>query len=264
LCFGTDHSAAFREWWEYARGTYLDLAEERLPQLVTMYYDPLLDVHHKIPISPMVGTVTYLLPLVPEDARRLFDGALAQLGDLEDDIPVAVRSNPLSAGTLLHAAREWGLDDLAKRLQAACDESLEPTWDRERGEFTWGCRLNEEYPRGQFNALLAAGEANSKGAWTRIATQPMPDDEAVVEGIDFPMVALSEARWVDDELHLTLSPQNETVTGQQTSFRVIRLDEPSAWTVSGPATSEVDGRDLMVTTQVGEHSLIVRRSADTS
>jgi len=226
-----------------------------------MYYDPLVDVHHKVPISPMVGTVTYCLPMVPEDARRLFDGALAQLGGLEDD-PVAVKSNPLSAGSLLHAAREWGLDDLANRMQAACDESLEPTWDRERGEFTWGCGLNEEYPRGQFNALLAAAEANSEGAWTRLGTQAMPDGEPVVEGIDFPTVALSEARWVDEELHLTLSPQNETVTGQQTSFRIVRLDEPDAWTVSGPAASEADGRDLIVTTQVGDHSLIVRRSED--
>ena len=227
-----------------------------------MYYDPLLDVHHKVPISPMVGMVTYLLAIVPEDARRLFDGALAQLGGLENDIPVAVTSDPLSAGTLLQAAREWGLNDLASRLQAACDESLEPTWDRERGEFIWGCGLNEEHPRGQFNALLAMGEANSEGAWTRLATQVMPNDERVVEGIDFPTVALSEARWVDDELHLTLSPQNETVTGQQTSFRIVRLDEPGAWTVSGPATSEVAGQDLKVTTQIGDHSLIVRRSAD--
>ena len=259
MCFGTDHSAAFREWWGYARGAYLDLAEERLPQIVTMYYDPLLDVHHKVPISPMVGTVTYLLPMVAEDARRLFDGALAQLGGLEKNVPMAVKSDPLSAGTLLLAAREWGLDDLENRLQAAFDEALEPTWDRERGEFTWGCGLNEEHPRGQFNAILAAGEANSEGAWTRLATQLMPDGEPVVEGIDFPTVALSEARWVDEELHLTLSPQNETVTGQQTSFRIVGLAEPDAWTVSGPATSEVDGQDLKVTTQVGDHSLVIRR-----
>jgi hypothetical protein len=87
----------------------------------------------------------------------------------------------------------------------------------------------------------------------------MPDGEPVVERIDFPTVALSEARWVDEELHLTLSPQNETVTGQQTSFRIVGLDKPDAWSVSGPATSEVDGQDLKVTTQVGDHSLVIRR-----
>ena len=60
----------------YARTEYLDLGEERLPQIVTMYYDPLVDAHVKVPIPLVVGKVTYLLPLVPDDARRLFDGAI--------------------------------------------------------------------------------------------------------------------------------------------------------------------------------------------
>ena len=259
--FGTDHSAAFRQWWEYARTAYLDLGEERLPQLVTMYYDPLLDVHHKAPISPMVGKVTYLLPLVPEDARRLFDGAVEMMGGLQDEIPQDLLANPRNVGAMIHAAKEWGLDDLATRLQSACDDTLEPTWDRERGEFTWGCGLNEEHPRGQYNSLLALGEANSEGAWTRLATQLLPDSEPRVEGVDFPTVALSEARWVDGELHLRLDPQNDSFVGLGTKFRVVGLDDPAAWTVSGPASSTVYGSDLVVSAKVGDHSLVIRRSA---
>lgn len=256
--FGTDHSAAFRQWWEYARTAYLDLGEERLPQTVTMYYDPLLDIHHQVPISPVVGKVTYLLPLVPEDARRLFDGAIEGMGGLRDEIPEAILANPRDMGTLLHAAKEWALDDLAERLQAACDEALEPTWDRGRGEFTWGCGLNEEHPRGQYNALLALAEANNEGAWTRLASQLLSDNEPRVEGVDFPTVALSVARWVDGELHLRLHPQNDSFVGRGTKFRVVGLDEPAAWTVSGPGSLEVDGRDLVVSAEIGDEALILR------
>ena len=228
-----------------------------------MYYDPLLDKHHKVPISPVVGKVTYLLPLVPEDARRLFDGAIEAMGGLQDDVPADLLANPRNAGALIHAAKEWGLNDLATRLQAACDDALQPTWDRERGEFTWGCGLNEEHPRGQYNSLLALGEANSEGAWTRLSTQLLPDTEPRVEGVDFPTVALSEARWVDDELHLRLSPQNGSFVGLGTKFRVVGLDEPGAWEVSGTASSAVDGTDLVISAEVGSHAIIVRRSAVT-
>ena len=225
-----------------------------------MYYDPLLDIHHKVPISPVLGKVTYLLPLVPEDARRLFDGAIEQMGGLSDEIPEDVIQNPRNAGALIHAAKEWGLVDLAERLQSACDDALEPTWDRERGEFTWGCGLNEEHPRGQYNALLALGEANSKGAWTRLATQLLPDNEPRVEGVDFPAVALSEARWVDDELHLRLHPQNDSFVGLGTKFRVVGLDNPAAWTVSGPGAVAVDGQDLVVSVEIDDSSLVIRRT----
>ena len=228
---------------------------------MTLYYDPLVDAHVKVPIPLVVGKVTYLLPLVPDDARRLFDGAIEAMGGLEKEIPDTVLANPRNAGALLHAAKEWGLDDLAERLQAACDEALEPTWDRERGEFTWGCGLDEEHPRGQYNALLALAEAVTEGAWTRFATQLLPEDEPHVEGVDFPRVALSEARWVDGELRLKLAAQNEAMMGQPTSFRIVGLDDPNRWKVSGPGSSEVDGSELVVRTQIGEHSMIVYRTA---
>ena len=225
-----------------------------------MYYDPLLDIHHKVPISPVVGKVTYLLPLVPEDARRLFDGAIEGMGGLRDEIPEATLANPRDAGTLLHAAKEWDLNDLAERLQAACDDALEPTWDRGRGEFTWGCGLDEEHPRGQYNSLLALAEANSEGAWTRLATQLLPENEPRVEGVDFPAVALSEARWVGGELHLRLSPQNDSFVGLGTKFRIVGLEEPGAWQVLGPGAVEVDGPNLVVSAEIGDHSLVIRRS----
>ena len=182
------------------------------------------------------------------------------MGGLKDEIPDEVTGNPRNAGALLHAAREWGLEELADRLRAACDDSLEPTWDRGRGEFTWGCGLNEAHPRGQFNALLALGEANTRGAWTRLASELLPEDEPLVVDVDFPEVALSEARWADGALHIRLHPMNESVIGRETSFRIIGLEDAAAWSLDGPGTLRVAGSDLVVTTRVDNVPLTVHRA----
>jgi len=71
-------------------------------------------------------------------------------------------------------------------------------------------------------------------------------------------VALSEARWVDDELHLRLSPQNESFVGLGTKFRVVGLENAADWSVSGPASSAVDSRDLVVSAEIGDHALVIR------
>ena len=81
-------------------------------------------------------------------------------------------------------------------------------------------------------ALLALGEANSQGAWTRLCTQLLPEDEPLVVGIDFPTVALSEACWVNGELRMRLVPQNESFAGLETKFRITGLEEPAVWTLA--------------------------------
>jgi hypothetical protein len=58
----------FDEWWTYAREAYLDLAGDAPPQMVTLYYDPLLDVHHKLPVMVAVINALYLAPQRPDDA----------------------------------------------------------------------------------------------------------------------------------------------------------------------------------------------------
>ena len=69
-----------------------------------------------------------------------------------------------------------------------------------------------------------------------------------------------EARWVDDELHLRLHPQNDSFVGLGTKFRVVGLDNPAAWTVSGPGAVTVDGQDLVVSVEIDDSSLVIRRT----
>jgi hypothetical protein len=87
------------------------------------------------------------------------------------------------------------MEEVADALADAADRSLEPRWDTVRGEFTWGLGFGEEYPRGQYNAVLAAGEAATEGAWGRLATTTGSTrfDEPTLTGVDFPRVALDRS-----------------------------------------------------------------------
>ena len=243
----------------------MDLSSDAPPQAVTLYYDPLLDVHHKLPVLLAVINALYLAPQRPDDARRLFDAGLGMIGALGDG-PANVIGERLT-GIALLLAREWGVNDTAARLAAAAEATYQPTWNRERGEFTWGFGLDEEHPRGQFNAIMAAAEAVTPGAWTALAneapataTGPVPHQPEIV-GVDFPTVALRRAAWSEGVLHVATSPMNDNVVGVPTSWRVIGLDDPTRWTATASdgitVETNVDGPDLVVHTVVGPHAYTV-------
>src|SRR5438132_13467270 len=105
----------------------MDLGRDTPPQLVTLYYDPILDVHHKLPVMVAVINALYLAPQRPDDARRLFEAGLGMVGALGDG-PATVIGERVT-GVALLLAREWGLDATAERLAAAADATYQPTWD---------------------------------------------------------------------------------------------------------------------------------------
>ena len=233
----------------------MDLGTDAPPQAVTLYYDPLLDVHHKLPVMVAVINALYLAPQRPDEARRLFDAGLGMLGAIGDGPATVVGERSTGVGLLL--AREWGLDVTAERLAAGAEASYEPTWDRDRGEFTWGFALGEEHPRGQFNAIMAAAEATSAGAWTALTTGAPPPLQGEVVGVDFPTVAMREAAWRDGRLHVTTSALHDAPT----SWRIRGLDDPAGWGASAPdgvpVTTRVDGTDLVIETVAGDHSYVI-------
>ena len=264
LAFGTNHHEAFDIWWEHARRDYLHLDGDQPPAMVTFYYDPIIDEHLTVPA--MAGSIPaiYLAPQVPDEARRLWDAARAQMNLLEVTGPVPVLGPRFTALAMM-LARNWAVTDLADALQAACDEHYPPTWDHERGEMTWDFGLGEPHPRGQYNATMAAADAMTEGAWWRLGNVPSTArfDEPTVCDVEFPTVALVRAQWDPDrrQLHLTLQAMNDTVIGQPTTMRVTGLDDPAAFTASSPdgapVETELRGPDLLVHTQVGGHSLLV-------
>jgi hypothetical protein len=212
--------------------------------MTTMYYDPVLDVHHRLPVSLAMTTAYYALPEFPDDARRLFDAACTAMG-LDQEITGSLNPSR-NYGSALVMAKEWELDDIVDRLSSAIDASFEPTWDTERGEFTWGMGLGEPHPRGQFNAFLAAAEAAGPGRWTALSAAPLDPCPQVV-GVDFPNVALTRAEWHGAVLHLAIEVLDPDPK-MQTEFRIVGV-EPRRWRVNG-----IDG----VTTEVRASDVVVR------
>jgi hypothetical protein len=165
-------------------------------------------------------------------------------------------------------ARNWAVTDLADALQAASEEHYPPTWDRERGEITWDFHLSEDYPRGQYNAMMAAAEVMTERAWWRLSNIPSSDrfDEPTVCDVDFPTVALTRAEWDDSaqELHLAMHAINDSMHGRPTTMRVTGLGDPSRWTERTSDGPQVEvttkGSDLLLHTSVGQHGAVVERS----
>lgn len=238
--FGTDHHSAFENWWQYAREHYVSWDDGRAVGL-DLYYDPVVDEHVGHGPMGLIAPVWYFAPQRPEVARAGWEMVATVSGVLGDG-PISGLDDPAMATMLLQNAGEFADASTRDRLWAAAEAHIEPTWDRTLGEFTLGFRLNEPYPRGQWNARSMAGWVCTQGAWSRIFNEPNLGkfEEPTVEGVDFPGVALSEARWDGEALHLAAHPQNDAVAGSETRMRVVRLPVDGRWRLKGPDRPEVE------------------------
>lgn len=259
LRHGTRHIETFNDWWAWARGAYLNLEGEADPTNYTFYYDPLLDMHYRLPLRVNgLYTAWWLAAMEPADAQRFFELTAEDCGLRGPELNLP---HPKIASYALFLAREFGDSDLAARVQEYVDERFEPTWDRATGEFHWGFHLGEEHPRGQFNAAMLAAEAGSEGAWYRFGEQRLPDTP-LVRGVDFPTVGLTEARWDDGVLHLQLSAATPAALGTRTTFEVVGLTPPTGWEASGghdtTLSETTDGR-LRIETTVDPTPIAVTR-----
>ena len=70
------------------------------------------------------------------------------------DGPILGLDDPPRATMLLQFAGEFADAETKARIWDAAESHIQPTWDREAGEFTLGFGLNERYPRGQLNLSL--------------------------------------------------------------------------------------------------------------
>ena len=207
------------------------------PVALDLYYDPVIDHHHMRSGMALSLPAWYLAPQRREVAEVGWTLA-AELNGATGDGPLVGLGDPMSSAALLQLAGEFGDAGEFQRLADAVDEFAEPTWDTERGEFSFGFGLGEEHPRGQLNARAAAARACSPGAWHRVFNEPNTArfDEPTVIGVDFPSVALSRAFWDAEleELHVTAVPQNQRLRGARTQFRVTNVSDASGWTMQSP------------------------------
>ena len=179
LLRGTDHHEVFHRWWnDTCRTKYLHLDGDELPQMVTLYYDPILDVHHEVPV--MVGMVPaiYLAPQVPDEARRAVRSGHARRSACGSRTGRSRRPATPRARRRTSGSRRSGASTRSSTaLDAAIDEHCEPTWDAARGEFTWGFELDEPHPRGSVQRHDGGRAGRDRGfvvaARERRARQPL-------------------------------------------------------------------------------------------
>ena len=159
----------------------------------------------------------------------------------------SVSTIPRPARWLLLLAGEFAAPEVKARLWNAADVQADPDWNTQRGEFTLGFGLDEPHPRGQLNARAMAGWVCRPGAWSAIFNEPNLDkfDEPTASDVDFPRIALSEARWDGTALHLAAHPQNDAVRDTTTEVTVTGLPSDGAWRVGDQPVDVIDGSTVV-------------------
>ena len=205
-------------------------SKEGKPVGLDLYYDPTVDEHVLHGIVGMMAPTWYFAPQKPEVALAGWH-ATAMLSDVFSGGSITGLDEPPKVTSLLQFSGEFAERATKERIWAAADEHIQPTWDRDKGEFTLGFGLNEAHPRGQMNARAMAGWVCTPGAWSRLFNEPNLGkfNEPTVVGVDFPRVALSEARWDGRSLHVTAQPQNPALLGIINSVRITNIDTDNNW-----------------------------------
>ena len=200
------------------------------PVGLDLYYDPIVDQHVGSGPIGIIAPTWYFAPQQQKVAQAGWH-TIALLNGVLGDGPITGLDDPARATMLLQVAGEFADPATKQRIWAAAEEHIEPTWDPDSGEFTLGFGLNEPHPRGQWNARTMAGWVCTQGAWSNIFNHPnlTKFDEPTVEGVDFPRIALSEAKWDGSALHLAAHPQNAANKGSSTTVRITNIASIDGW-----------------------------------
>ena len=199
-----------------------------------LYYDPVIDEHVSTPLA-LMAPVWYLAPQRTDMAKSAWEMA-ATLTGLFGDGDLVGLNDPNLASLLAMQTGDFTDGEAKTRLWEFLDETHEPQWNNDLGEFTFGFGLGEPHPRGQLNARAMAGWVCTPGAWSRIFNNPNLEKFGgpTVSGLDFPRVAMSEAWWDGAVLHLTAHAQNSSVANTQTSIHVEGLPSDDGWGLVRP------------------------------
>jgi len=189
----------------------------------------------------MIAPTWYFAPQRREIAQAGWQ-MVASLSGALGDAPISVLESADTTTMLLQTAGEFVDPAAKKRIWDAAEAAIEPTWNHAAGEFTLGFGLNEAYPRGQLNARAMAGWVCTEGAWSRIFNAPNLGkfDEPTLEGVDFPRVALSEARWDGRAMHVAAHPRNTDEKGRRTSFYLTNIASSEGWFLTSPRGETID------------------------
>jgi len=228
---------------------------------MTMYYDPILDVHHRMGPTGGLAALPYLLPQDLPLARMLWETAATRIGWNDPSKPVRTLPEPrwLVLGVVL--ANELGDTISEARLRETAEELCEPRFFGD-GEFGWFFGLGEDWPRGQLSGLMAMTEVGRAGSWSRVFNDPNLGklEQPTVTGVDYPNLGISQA-WNDVErgiLHVSTYAATSSMRGAPTTFRVKNLPDPDRAELRCDGEEHrgwriLDAHVIEVETDIGEH-----------
>jgi hypothetical protein len=228
---------------------------------MTMYYDPILDVHHKMGPTGGLAALPYLLPQDRQLAQALWDTAASKIGWNDPSKPV--RTLPelrwLVLGVVL--ANEMGDTVSEGRLRETAEELCEPRSFGD-GEFGWFFNFGEEWPRGQLSGLMAMTEVGKAGSWSRIFNEPDLGkfDQPTVVGVDYPTLGIAQARNEADAgvLHVSTYTGATSESGAATTLRIDNVADPDQVAVRCDGEEHtrwriLDAHLIEIETDIGEH-----------
>jgi hypothetical protein len=229
---GRHSHVVYENWLEYAREHYMLVSRQGKLERFTLYYDPLLQHHHRGGPGSALGTCFYVLPQDREFAQFIYEAAVNAFGWNNPRAGVLKLSDPRLMLLALVLAREFGDLTTQARIASIAEREFQPlSFGSENEQFGWWFNLGETYPRGQLSALLMMMEVGKAGDWGRVFSRPQTDrfKAPTVEGVDYPKLGISQA-WNDvtnGVLNVSTYAATPSLRGRRVQWRVANIDDPS-------------------------------------
>ena len=276
--FSASSHWVYDRWIDYAKQHFVTRGRGGDIESFAFYYDPLEKVAYTMPDKlAAYGTLAplfYLYPQAPEFGQELYESGIRQLGwNQRSATFVQAIDDPRWFSLVLMLARELGDVTTENRLASIAEREYgENFFGDDPDRFAWQFGIDEPYPRGQLNGLMILSEVGDKGAWTDVYRGDYRPqfDLPTVEGVDYPILGISEA--VNDADTGTLFVSSYAATnasrGQETRWRVSQLpDAASVQVYCGdslyPDWKVLDNNRIEIDSTVDSHAFrIVWQAAD--
>ena len=71
MLYGSDMHRVFHTWWTHAGAEYVPFHDGRPDDKLTLYYDPLIDYHHRVGLGGSLSMTFQIVPQTRDEARLL-------------------------------------------------------------------------------------------------------------------------------------------------------------------------------------------------
>jgi len=227
---GRETHGVVDSWFDHVQDKFFGFDKSGNLEWATLYYDPVIEHHHRLGPGGGLGVCLYLMAQQPEFAEKLYHSAVGAAGWNDPKKPVVSLPDPRFTALGLALAREYGDDVTFRRLTDYAEANIEPRrFGPSADEFGWWFNFGEDWPRGQLSALLIMGEVGGPGAWRKLFREPnlAKFDLPTVTDVDFPTLGIDRA-WNDAHgvLHIGTYAADRSRNGEDALPLSLHFREP--------------------------------------